>query len=110
MENQKEIIPMSQVLDFSDVPSWYVLCNIGLCPLQSSCLRYLAGSCAPETVEIATCVVTDHSRQNSRTGSRTSSRVTAMIGRYPMTVTSRVMSITTWLCPTHKIVDGISGE
>jgi hypothetical protein len=54
---EKEIIPMSQALDFSDMPSWYVLCTNGLCPLQGSCLRYQAGSRVPETLEVATCVM-----------------------------------------------------
>ena len=49
---EKEIIPMSQALDFSDMPSWYVLCTNGLCPLQGSCLRYQAGSRVPETLVV----------------------------------------------------------
>jgi hypothetical protein len=57
MDQKKDITPMSQMLDFSDVPSWYVLCINGLCPFQGSCLRYLAGSRVPETKEVAMCVM-----------------------------------------------------
>ena len=57
MEKNKNIKPLSDVFDFSNVPSWYVLCTNGLCPLQSSCLRYIAGSYAPESMEVATCVM-----------------------------------------------------
>ena len=31
MEQKKEIIPLSLTNDYSDVPSWYVLCTNGLC-------------------------------------------------------------------------------
>ena len=44
MDNKKEIIPLSQTNDYSDVPSWYVLCTNGLCPFQGSCLRYQVAS------------------------------------------------------------------
>ena len=44
MEQKKEIIPLSQTNDYSDVPSWYVLCTNGLCPFQGSCLRYQVAS------------------------------------------------------------------
>ena len=39
MEQKKEIIPLSLTNDYSDVPSWYVLCTNGLCPFQGSCLH-----------------------------------------------------------------------
>ena len=57
MDNKKEIIPLSQTNDYSDVPSWYVLCTNGLCPFQGSCLRYQVASRAPESMETATCVM-----------------------------------------------------
>ena len=52
MDNKKEIIPLSQTNDYSDVPSWYVLCTNGLCPFQGSCLRYQVASWAPESMEV----------------------------------------------------------
>ncbi len=58
MDNKKVIKPLSGVFDYSTVPSWYVHCTNGLCPLQSSCLRYIAASYIPESVETATCVMT----------------------------------------------------
>ena len=57
MSNYKEIKPLGSVFDFSRMPSWYIICTNGLCPMQSSCLRYMAASYAPETKEIATCVM-----------------------------------------------------
>ena len=57
MDNKKEIVPLSQTNDYSDVPSWYVLCTNGLCPSQGSCLRYQVASWAPESMEVATCVM-----------------------------------------------------
>ena len=57
MDNKKETIPLSQTNDYSDVPSWYVLCTNGLCPFQGSCLRYQVASRAPESMETATCVM-----------------------------------------------------
>lgn len=57
MENNREIQSLNDVFDFSDVPSWYVLCTNSLCPLRESCLRYLAGVHAPESKETATCVM-----------------------------------------------------
>lgn len=57
MDNKKEIIPLSQTNDYSDVPSWYVLCTNGLCPFQGSCLRYQVAAWAPESMETATCVM-----------------------------------------------------
>ena len=43
MENNKEIKPLSDIFDFSDVPSWYVLCTNSQCPLRDDCLRFVAG-------------------------------------------------------------------
>ena len=57
MDNNKEIKPLNDVFNFSEVPSWYVLCHNSQCPLRDDCLRYLAGRYAPETMEIATCVM-----------------------------------------------------
>ncbi|MBQ6063901.1 MAG: hypothetical protein IJK87_09795 [Prevotella sp.] len=57
MENEKVIIPLSEEFDFSAVPAWYVLCTNGGCPLHQDCLRFLAGSCAPESLEAAPCVM-----------------------------------------------------
>lgn len=57
MENNKEIKPLSDVFDFADVPGWYVLCNNSQCPLRNDCLRFLAAEQAPETLEVANCVM-----------------------------------------------------
>lgn len=57
MENNKEIKPLSDIFDFSDVPSWYVLCTNSQCPLRDDCLRFVAGVHAPETMETATCIM-----------------------------------------------------
>lgn len=57
MENVVRIIPLSEEFDFSTVPAWYVLCTNGECPLREDCLRFLAGSCAPEGLESAQCVM-----------------------------------------------------
>jgi hypothetical protein len=54
---EKQIKPMNPIFDFSGVPSWYVLCNNNLCPLQSDCLRFHAAAQAPETLEVASCVM-----------------------------------------------------
>lgn len=57
IEKTKEIMPMSQDFCFSKVPSWYVLCTNNDCPLKDNCLRFLAGENAPESLELATCVM-----------------------------------------------------
>lgn len=54
---EKQIKPINPVFDFSGVPSWYVLCNNNLCPLQSDCLRFQAAAQAPENLEVASCVM-----------------------------------------------------
>jgi hypothetical protein len=57
MENNKEIKPLADAFDFSAVPSWYVLCTNSQCPLRDVCLRFMAGENAPESMEVATCVM-----------------------------------------------------
>ncbi len=57
MDLKKEIKPLSNRLDFSNVPSWYVLCTNSLCPYQGNCLRFQAARYAPENVETAICVL-----------------------------------------------------
>ena len=57
MENTKEIMPKNQEFNFSRVPSWYVLCTNNDCQLKEKCLRFLVGKNAPESVELATCVM-----------------------------------------------------
>ena len=57
MEMKKEIKKLSHEFNFADVPNWYVLCNNNHCPLREDCLRFLAGSHAPDNLEIATCVM-----------------------------------------------------
>ena len=41
MDSNKDIKPLKRQFDFADVPSWYVLCTNNLCPMQTSCLRFL---------------------------------------------------------------------
>jgi len=57
MDSNKEIIPLGNRLDFSNIPSWYVLCTNSLCPFQGKCLRFQAARYAPENVEISVCVL-----------------------------------------------------
>ena len=57
MEKNRAIKPMNDGLNFSNMPSWYVLCTNGLCPMQGSCLRHLAALQAPESLKVATCVM-----------------------------------------------------
>ena len=57
MDANKDIKPLKRQFDFSDVPSWYVLCTNNLCPMQTSCLRFLAAQHAPDNLEIARCVM-----------------------------------------------------
>ena len=42
MDSNKDIKPLKRQFDFADVPSWYVLCTNNQCPMQTSCLRFLA--------------------------------------------------------------------
>ena len=57
MDSNKDIKPLKRQFDFADVPSWYVLCTNNLCPMQTSCLRFLAAQNAPDNLELATCVM-----------------------------------------------------
>ena len=57
METNDEVIRLNTEFDYSQVPSWYVICTNDNCPLKQDCLRYLAGSHAPESVETALCVM-----------------------------------------------------
>ena len=42
MDSNKEVKPLKKQFDFADVPSWYVLCHNSQCPMQTTCLRFLA--------------------------------------------------------------------
>ena len=57
MSKNTEIQPLSDDFDYSAVPSWYTICINATCPLHENCMRYLAGSNAPEDVESASCVM-----------------------------------------------------
>ncbi|MBQ8713453.1 MAG: hypothetical protein IJ551_11645 [Prevotella sp.] len=57
MEETIDITPISEEFDFSTVPNYYVICTNGGCPLRQDCLRFMAGSCAPENMEAARCVM-----------------------------------------------------
>ena len=57
MDSNKEVKPLKKKFDFADVPSWYVLCHNSQCPMQTTCLRFLAGQNAPDNLEVATCVM-----------------------------------------------------
>ena len=48
MDSNKDIKPLKRQFDFTDVPSWYVLCTNNQC---------LAAQNAPDHLEIATCVM-----------------------------------------------------
>ena len=57
METKIEINRLNTEFDFSLVPSWYAICTNGNCPFKQDCLRYLAGSNAPESLDTALCVM-----------------------------------------------------
>lgn len=57
MERTTTITPLNEEFDFKVVPSWYVLCTNDTCPLRQDCMRFLAGSNAPENLEMAQCVM-----------------------------------------------------
>lgn len=57
METNIDIKPLSEKFDFSEVPSWYVLCFNSDCPRHEDCLRYLAGVNVPESMDTAKCVL-----------------------------------------------------
>lgn len=57
METNTDITRLNTVFDYSQVPSWYAICTNDNCPLKQECMRYLAGSHAPESVETALCVM-----------------------------------------------------
>jgi len=57
MKNNYVTVPLSAEFDFSKVPSWYVLCTNSQCPQRDECLRYLAGTNAPEQLETGLCVM-----------------------------------------------------
>ena len=57
MKKETKTTQISDVFVFSAVPTWYVLCTNGACPHRLQCLRYIAGSHAPDSLESATCVL-----------------------------------------------------
>lgn len=57
MEINDYVTRLNGEFDYSQVPSWYTICTNGNCPLCQSCMRYLAGSHAPESLETAVCVM-----------------------------------------------------
>lgn len=57
MENNNHVTRLNSEFDYSQVPSWYVICTNETCPLRGDCLRFLAGSNAPESIEMAMCVM-----------------------------------------------------
>ena len=57
MTKEKEIVAISETFDFATVPSWYVICTNSSCPLRDDCMRFYAGSHAPDSLETATCVM-----------------------------------------------------
>ena len=57
MHTNKQVKTISTNFDFSKVPSWYVLCTNKDCPLKADCLRFLAGSHAPDDLEYANCIM-----------------------------------------------------
>ena len=57
MENSNNVTRLNAEFDYSQVPSWYVICTNESCPLREDCMRFIAGSNAPESTEIAMCVM-----------------------------------------------------
>jgi len=57
MENSNNVTRLNAEFDYSQVPSWYVICTNETCPLREDCMRFIAGSNAPESTEIAMCVM-----------------------------------------------------
>ncbi len=57
MEQENVMNEQNHEIDFSTVPDWYVLCTLQNCPLCNQCLRHLAASQAPATLQTAVCVM-----------------------------------------------------
>lgn len=57
MDTNNNVTRLSPEFDYSQVPSWYVICTNETCPLKEDCLRFLAGSNVPNSTEIALCVM-----------------------------------------------------
>ena len=57
MDIDDKVTPLSSEFDYSQVPSWYAICHNESCSLRQDCLRYLAGSNAPQSLEMALCVM-----------------------------------------------------
>lgn len=57
MDTNMKVSRLSTEFDYSQVPSWYAICHNENCPLRQDCLRYLAGSNAPQNLEMALCVM-----------------------------------------------------
>lgn len=43
--------------NFNDVPSWWPICINSTCPRCNTCLRFMAGSNAPDTVNAHLCIM-----------------------------------------------------
>ena len=57
MKKTTDINSLNDGFDYSAVPGWYTLCFNADCPLHGNCMRFLAGSHAPETLETCRCVL-----------------------------------------------------
>ena len=57
MKKTTDINSLNDDFDYSAVPGWYTLCFNADCPLHGNCMRFLAGSHAPETLETCRCVL-----------------------------------------------------
>ena len=57
MDTNIKVTRLTSEFDYSQVPSWYAICTNDNCPLKQDCLRYLAGANAPESLEMALCVM-----------------------------------------------------
>ena len=65
MEKTNNINSLDDEFDYSAVPGWYTLCFNADCPLHGNCMRFLAGSHAPETLETCRCVL-PHTQKNGQ--------------------------------------------
>ena len=57
MEKSNNVTRLNAEFDYSQVPSWYVICTNENCPLREDCLRFIAGANVPESTEVALCVM-----------------------------------------------------
>ncbi len=57
METNDNMTPQNGEFDFAAVPKRYTLCYHEGCPLHERCMRFLAATHAPESLEVRRCVL-----------------------------------------------------